>query len=373
MTAITRNQPIPRSDAACRTTTRVRGLAPWSPQQPTLKLLDTVRAVLAEYRDHLPLTIRQIFYRLVGAHNFPKDERAYSRLVEHLNRARRDGRISFDAIRDDDAEIVTRIGWNSPRELIEEWQDQAKYCRLDRQQDQQSRLLFTVEARGMKPQIEAVADDYGVPVIASGGFDSLTAKYQLAGSLGEHHELTEVLHIGDHDPSGVHLFTSMADDIKALICDRRLSGEVAFLRLHDAGHCVVASDIEPRGEGITRIDFLHDEPPEPGLLSCSNPPNNRLTAFITRGLQLLDSHRIAGLVLLVRYDALTAASRAAAFDRASSMVTCCWRPVWVEGTSGNGRWSNAWVCWLAECGGPPRARWVLASRKRQQFSVEFAS
>jgi hypothetical protein len=88
-----------------------------------------------------------------------------------------------------------------------------------------------VEARGMKPQIEAVADDYGVPVIASGGFDSLTAKYQLAGSLGEHHGLTEVLHIGDHDPSGEHLFTSMADDIKALICDRGLPGEVAFLRL----------------------------------------------------------------------------------------------------------------------------------------------
>ena len=47
-------------------TTRVRGLAPWCPQTKTRELLDTVRAVLAEYADYLPLTVRQIFYRLVS-------------------------------------------------------------------------------------------------------------------------------------------------------------------------------------------------------------------------------------------------------------------------------------------------------------------
>ena len=83
----------------------------------------------------------------------------------------------------------------------------------------------------MKPQIEAGASDYGVPVIASGGFDNLTAKYQLAGGLGDCSGLTEILHIGDHDPSGVHLFSSMADDIGALIRDRDLPGQVLFTRL----------------------------------------------------------------------------------------------------------------------------------------------
>jgi hypothetical protein len=141
--------------------------------------------------------------------------------------------------------------------------------------------------------------------------------------------------------------------------------------LHAAGYRVFASDIEPRGEGIARIDFLHDEPPERGLIACSNPPNNQLTAFVARGLQLLDANRIAGLVLLMRYDALTAAGRADAFNRASSILTCCWRPVWIEGTSGNGRWSNAWVCWLADCGGPPKARWVRPERKQRQSTLEF--
>jgi hypothetical protein len=61
---------------AARTRTRVRGFAPWSPHGPTLQLLEQVRAVLSEYEHHLPLTIRQIFYRLVGAHNYEKTERA---------------------------------------------------------------------------------------------------------------------------------------------------------------------------------------------------------------------------------------------------------------------------------------------------------
>ena len=34
--------------------------------------------VLAEYGDHLPLTVRQIFYRLVAAHGYAKSERGYA-------------------------------------------------------------------------------------------------------------------------------------------------------------------------------------------------------------------------------------------------------------------------------------------------------
>lgn len=43
--------------------------------------------------------------------------------------------------------------------------------------------------------------------------------------------VTEVLHIGDHDPSGQHLFLSLADDVTALIRDMALSGEALFTRL----------------------------------------------------------------------------------------------------------------------------------------------
>jgi hypothetical protein len=57
-----------------RTRTRVRGFAPWTPRASTEQLLAQVDLVLAEYVDHLPLTLRQIFYRLVGAHGYEKTE-----------------------------------------------------------------------------------------------------------------------------------------------------------------------------------------------------------------------------------------------------------------------------------------------------------
>lgn len=57
-----------------------RGFAPWRPQAGTHELLERVRAVLGEYEDYLPLTIRQIFYRLVGAHEYEKTEHGYSLL-----------------------------------------------------------------------------------------------------------------------------------------------------------------------------------------------------------------------------------------------------------------------------------------------------
>jgi hypothetical protein len=210
---------------------RVRGLARWMPQKATWTLIEQVRSVLDEYSAYLPLTIRQIFYRLVGAYLFPKEEKAYARLCEKLNRARRAGIIAFDAIRDDSADITTTTGWSSAAELIAQWRRDGEGFRLDRQQGQRIRLLIIVEAAGMKPQIETTVSYWGIPVSASGGFDSLTAKHDLALALGQHEGITEVLHIGDLDPSGNHLFLSMAEDVAALIAHRHLAGTAKFTRL----------------------------------------------------------------------------------------------------------------------------------------------
>ena len=57
-------------------------------------------------------------------------------------------------------------------------------------------------------QLARVASEYGVAVTASGGFDSLTSKYDLARSFADEERDIEVLHIGDHDPSGGHMFVT---------------------------------------------------------------------------------------------------------------------------------------------------------------------
>jgi hypothetical protein len=106
---------------AKRKKVRVRGFAPWSPQAASLELLDQVHAVLGEYEDYLPLTIRQIFYRLVGAHRYEKTEQAYERLCEHLNRARRARLISMDVIRDDGGVIEESNYWTGAEHLLPGW------------------------------------------------------------------------------------------------------------------------------------------------------------------------------------------------------------------------------------------------------------
>ena len=141
-----------------------------------------------------------------------------------------------------------------------------------------------------------------------------------------------------------------------------------------AGYSVFASDIEPRGDSIERRDFLRDEPPCLGLIAVTNSPfGKHLTLFMTRGLQLLDLGRIEGLVLLVRHDALMAEERVDALNRAASVLHCNWRAVWIEGSSGNPRWTCSWLTWLPGHTGRPTVCWLLPEHKRRQATLPFAT
>jgi hypothetical protein len=193
---------------------RVRGFAPWAPRAESRALLEQVRQVMAEYAKHLPLTGRQIFYRLVGAHSYPKTEAAADRLNEMLNRARRARLIPFEHIRDDGIINRTPHHYDDAADLLRTLAAQIDGFRLDRQGGQWVRLIFCIEAAGMVPQVQRIADGYGISVLSSGGFDSTTAKYDLA-QIAIAWPAVEILHIGDHDPSGCHLFSALAEDVAA--------------------------------------------------------------------------------------------------------------------------------------------------------------
>lgn len=200
--------------------TRPRGFAPWNPRPDTLALLEQVQGVLTEYEAYQPLTIRQTFYRLVGVAGYDKTERAYSRLCETMNRARRAGLVPFHSIRDDGGTRYSASGWESPAAWLRAMARSAEHFTMDRQEGQPMRLWLLCEAAGMAPMLARATREYGVPVLSSGGFDSLTAKHDLARELAEvmrAGQVAEVLHIGDHDPSGVHLFTALAEDVSAMV------------------------------------------------------------------------------------------------------------------------------------------------------------
>ena len=214
---------------AVRTGTRPRGFAAWKPQRATAAVLAQVQAVLEEYEDYLPLTLRQIFYRLVGAHDYPKTEDAYERLSNCLNRARRAGLIAMDVIRDDGGARAGGRGWDSPEQFVTSLRHQAEAFTLDRTLGQASALMVLCEAAGMAPQLAQTTDRFDVPVLSSGGFDSVTQQHRLAKEIAREDRPVQILHIGDHDPSGAHLYLSLTENVAAFA--DALGGEVTFLRL----------------------------------------------------------------------------------------------------------------------------------------------
>ena len=151
---------------AIRGKTRPRGFVDWKPQAATLALLDQVQGVLDEYADYLPLTVRQVFYRLVGAHGYDKTEKAYERLCEALNRARRAraDRYGRDPGRRRHSGRSALLGGR--RSVLRDYREAARNFRLDRQEGQPTRLAALMRS------------GWHGPAVGSGG-----QRLRLAGNL----------------------------------------------------------------------------------------------------------------------------------------------------------------------------------------------
>lgn len=203
---------------AGRKTSRARGyIANYAPQAKTRELLAQAQAVLEEYREYWPLTCRQIFYRMVGAHGYDKTEAAYGRLCHHLANARRGGLISFDAIRDDGVTTYRLGHFDDKDAFLRHVHRLGKKYKRNRLAAQEYHIEVWCEAAGMLPQLHQAAEWYSVPVYSSGGFDSLTAKKDLADRICQMGKPAVILHLGDFDPSGVSIFDSVAEDVAAFV------------------------------------------------------------------------------------------------------------------------------------------------------------
>jgi len=135
----------------------------------------------------------------------------------------------MDVIRDDGGTISEPDHWDSAEQFMATIRALAKSFTLDHSAGQATRLVVICEAGGMVPQLDRVAHPFGVTVMSGGGFDSTTDRHKFAATLSEHERPTEVLHIGDHDPSGVSMFLAFLEDVEAYA--RELGGQATFTRL----------------------------------------------------------------------------------------------------------------------------------------------
>lgn len=252
---------------------RPKGFAPWKPRKKTLELLAEVHEVRGEYRAYLPLTVQQVYYRLT-ARGHPKTRKFYGQVQELCARARRSGLIDFADIRDDG---VSRHGgefycYTSPEHYYRLNSELYNHYERSWHADQPSFVVVLCEAEGMLPLVGRAIEDYRGAAASSSGFDSVTAKHDLYRDAVERHELygqrTTLLHLGDHDPSGVSVHESMAEDLTAFCEDTEgVPDDLIELRR-----------IALTPEQITdlRIETKPDE---------VKPTDSRSRRFIERGLE----------------------------------------------------------------------------------------
>jgi hypothetical protein len=193
----------------------------WAPTAAVAEIVRQVRQILVEYSGYGPMTVRQIFYRLVGQYDYPKDERAYKRLGEALVKARRAQLIPFHSIRDDGTIVHGAGGDNGRSEVWDYLQSivgqPQSYLRLDRNTGQPHHIELWCEAAGMAPMLSQMVRYRDVSVYSTGGFSSVTVTYEIAQRVISRDKPTYFLHVGDFDPSGESIFTSMSQDVGAFV------------------------------------------------------------------------------------------------------------------------------------------------------------
>ena len=198
----------------------------YRPKSDTEALIRAAQDVLEEYAEHLPMTVRQIFYALVGRQRIEKTEAAYQRLGIHLAAARRARIVPFETIRDSGSAVVPMEHYRDADDFRRSVRRQAQGYRRNLLAGQPLHVEVWCEAAGMLPQLARVAHAYSVQVFASGGYNSLTVKKEIADRICAIGKPAAIAHLGDYDADGEDLFRVLQEDVSEFVLADRLAFDV---------------------------------------------------------------------------------------------------------------------------------------------------
>lgn len=164
------------------------------------ELKKRIRGVLAEDN---PMTVRQLFYRLVGLGAIAKTEQEYkSTVCRLLVQMRSEGQLPYAWIADNTRWMRKPTTYGSYAEALAEtarsyrralWDDQNAYVEIWLEKDALAGVLY------------AVTGAYDVPLMVTRGYPSLTFLYEAAQTIRETGLPTHLYYLGDYDPSGLDI------------------------------------------------------------------------------------------------------------------------------------------------------------------------
>jgi len=181
-----------------------------------LDKLNKVRDILKELEDYKPLTLRQVYYQLVGKGYIENKVTQYTMLSTLLKHARLDGYISWDDIEDRVRAYHDLTGWGSKEQFIGASLRQflTGYQR-DLLQSQDVYLEIWIEKDALSSIFTRVATPYTVPVVVCRGFSSVSFLYDYKERLSTQGDKDAILlYFGDFDPSGVEMLEAMETTLR---------------------------------------------------------------------------------------------------------------------------------------------------------------
>lgn len=188
--------------------------------------------ICEEYaRDGYDLTLRQLYYRFIALDLFPDDRRwewtgsrwvrdpdgtknaepNYKWLGSIINDARLAGFIDWDYIVDRTREVEIPASWRDPAQIVDA---AASGYYIDRWENQPYRVEVHVEKEALEGVVERAAELHRVPTFSCRGYSSQSSMWQAAQRLGGYiskGQIPVILHLGDHDPSGIDMTRDIRD------------------------------------------------------------------------------------------------------------------------------------------------------------------
>jgi hypothetical protein len=149
--------------------------------------------------DESPMTVRQLFYRLVSIGSLANCRGDYVKVSRIMTIARNDGRVGWDDIVDRSRADYAPSVWEDAAEYVETIR--AGY-RKDYWSTQPAHVEIWVEKDAIVGSIEDLADELGVRVRPGKGFQSTTKVHEIAELFSKITKPIFVYYLGDHDPSG---------------------------------------------------------------------------------------------------------------------------------------------------------------------------
>ena len=169
------------------------GRRSWGP------IVERARAIVESY--DTPVTLRQLFYRLVATQVLRNTRSDYNQLSDHTADARREG--MFPDLLDNTRDIHRAVAWSSPEEALADLRGQ---YRRDRTEGQEHTVYIGVEKAGMVAQLTSWFSDRGLPVLALSGYASQPYVKDVQTDIATQGRPAVLLYAGDFDASGEDIF-----------------------------------------------------------------------------------------------------------------------------------------------------------------------